>query len=378
MSRKNDLFIFFNNNKKKEDGAQETANTATREESEDRALLINFDAISSASASSSAVVSTPTVATTYKQNFSDESKSSLNQSGETAQNKQTSYPYIQNNLTATAVNATTNDKQRPHYQSLNFNNNNSNPSAESNKGILASSANRNNSGLLVDIGLFSDLEAKTLSQSQISPAYAQHHHLIDKNTNKILNQLAASNSASATANSQNAVSTEPGDTFKLRSKFTNSRLLINFGEEADSQMINQNYAPNENNNLNYSINSYDSISATPGQIMEANDHTQRSNQYTTALDENFDVNILNSTSSSVSDHCHVLKNNSLLDKKRNANVWRKLITVLIMCVLFMIGEIVGGIIAHSISIQTDAAHMAADIAGFFLSIVAIYMSGKGI
>jgi zinc transporter 2 len=42
----------------------------------------------------------------------------------------------------------------------------------------------------------------------------------------------------------------------------------------------------------------------------------------------------------------------------------------------MIGEIVGGIIAHSIAIQTDAAHMAADIAGFFFSIVALYISNK--
>jgi hypothetical protein len=74
------------------------------------------------------------------------------------------------------------------------------------------------------------------------------------------------------------------------------------------------------------------------------------------------------------EHCHVQKN----DIKRNVTVWRKLITVLILCILFMVAEIVGGILAHSISIQTDAAHMAADIAGFFFSIVAIYVSGKGL
>ena len=73
------------------------------------------------------------------------------------------------------------------------------------------------------------------------------------------------------------------------------------------------------------------------------------------------------------EHCHVLKNN----KTRNKTVWRKLITVLILCIFFMIGEIIGGVLAHSISIQTDAAHMAADIAGFFFSIMAIYISFKG-
>lgn len=71
-------------------------------------------------------------------------------------------------------------------------------------------------------------------------------------------------------------------------------------------------------------------------------------------------------------HCHVPKN----DAVRNKTVWRKLVTVLIMCIFFMIAEIIGGILARSISIQTDAAHMAADIAGFFFSIMAIYVSGK--
>ncbi|CAF0714377.1 unnamed protein product [Brachionus calyciflorus] len=74
-----------------------------------------------------------------------------------------------------------------------------------------------------------------------------------------------------------------------------------------------------------------------------------------------------------SDHCHIRK-----EKKpnRNKTVWRKLIIVVILCIIFMIGEIIGGIIAKSISIQTDAAHMASDIVGFFFSIVAIYVSEK--
>jgi hypothetical protein len=348
----------------------------------------------------SAVVSTAATTTTaakYMQNnFSDECKFSptihahintlSNHNREIVQDKETTpHSYVENTLSGTAQTSassatTTYDKQR--YSS----NYNSSAKAEPNRSSVfanTNSRNNNSSGLLVDIGLFADLEANTQSHSQISPAYSQHHRLIDKNTNRILNHSSAPNSASTTANTLNPISAEPGGTFKLRSKFTNSRLLINFDDETDSQMINQNYIPSENNNLNSSINSYDSIVATPAHVInpsgrDPSDSTQRSNQYTTALDDNLNDNHLNSTSSSVSDHCHVLKNNSLLDKRRNANVWRKLILVLILCVLFMIGEIVGGIIAHSISIQTDAAHMAADIAGFFLSIVAIYMSGKGI
>ena len=50
------------------------------------------------------------------------------------------------------------------------------------------------------------------------------------------------------------------------------------------------------------------------------------------------------------EHCHVVKR----DTRTNASVRRKLITVLLLCVLFMVGEIVGGILAKSIAIQTDA------------------------
>ncbi len=72
------------------------------------------------------------------------------------------------------------------------------------------------------------------------------------------------------------------------------------------------------------------------------------------------------------EHCHPIRD----EKMRNKVVWRKLITVLILCIFFMVAEIVGGVIASSIAIQTDAAHMAADIAGFFFSIMAIYVSSK--
>ena len=85
-------------------------------------------------------------------------------------------------------------------------------------------------------------------------------------------------------------------------------------------------------------------------------------------------NTSSTTTRLIDDHCHV---NIAGEKDRNKVVWYKLITVFFLCILFMVGEIVGGILAQSISIQTDAAHMAADIAGFFFSILAIYVSKKG-
>jgi hypothetical protein len=74
-------------------------------------------------------------------------------------------------------------------------------------------------------------------------------------------------------------------------------------------------------------------------------------------------------------HCHVTnKEESEKFKNRNAIATKKLIIVLLLCTLFMIGEIIGGLLANSISIQTDAAHLASDIVGFFLNIIAIFLS----
>lgn len=40
------------------------------------------------------------------------------------------------------------------------------------------------------------------------------------------------------------------------------------------------------------------------------------------------------------------------------------------------GEIVGGYLANSLAILTDAAHMLSDVAGFMISYVAIYLGTK--
>lgn len=43
-----------------------------------------------------------------------------------------------------------------------------------------------------------------------------------------------------------------------------------------------------------------------------------------------------------------------------------------MCFLLMAVEAVGGVIAHSLAILTDAAHMFSDISGFVISIFSIW------
>ena len=85
-------------------------------------------------------------------------------------------------------------------------------------------------------------------------------------------------------------------------------------------------------------------------------------------------NAVNAQTVKLEEHCH---SNIKVDKDRNKTPLIKLFVVFFLCIGFMIGEIIGGILANSISIQTDAAHMATDIIGFFFSILAIIISKKG-
>jgi hypothetical protein len=59
----------------------------------------------------------------------------------------------------------------------------------------------------------------------------------------------------------------------------------------------------------------------------------------------------------------------------NEEAKRKLIMVCCVCSCFMVIEFVGGLLANSLAIMTDAAHLLSDLAGFVISIFAIYISG---
>lgn len=42
--------------------------------------------------------------------------------------------------------------------------------------------------------------------------------------------------------------------------------------------------------------------------------------------------------------------------------------------MFMIVELFGGLLANSLAIMTDAAHLFSDVSGFFISIISIWIS----
>lgn len=71
-------------------------------------------------------------------------------------------------------------------------------------------------------------------------------------------------------------------------------------------------------------------------------------------------------------HCHQSGDGEGVDKRAR----RKLITAAGLCLLFMIAEIVGGVLSNSLAIATDAAHMLTDFASFLISLFAIWMAAK--
>ena len=75
--------------------------------------------------------------------------------------------------------------------------------------------------------------------------------------------------------------------------------------------------------------------------------------------------------SSDSQHCHTARQEGI-DKKAR----KKLIIASILCVVFMIAEIIGGVLSNSLAIATDAAHLLTDFASFMISLFAIWMAAK--
>merc|ERR1719342_1999418 len=70
-------------------------------------------------------------------------------------------------------------------------------------------------------------------------------------------------------------------------------------------------------------------------------------------------------------HCHQSRQEGI-DKKAR----RKLILASVLCLVFMIGEVIGGVLSNSLAIATDAAHLLTDLGSFMLSLIAIHMAAS--
>ncbi|KAF6213465.1 hypothetical protein GE061_011185 [Apolygus lucorum] len=77
---------------------------------------------------------------------------------------------------------------------------------------------------------------------------------------------------------------------------------------------------------------------------------------------------------SIEEHCHQDRSDDLAKTFKKAR--RKLVVASILCVFFMVAEVVGGVLSSSLAVATDAAHLLTDFASFMISLFALYLGQR--
>ncbi|XP_062987395.1 proton-coupled zinc antiporter SLC30A8 [Elgaria multicarinata webbii] len=75
-------------------------------------------------------------------------------------------------------------------------------------------------------------------------------------------------------------------------------------------------------------------------------------------------------------HCHTYSKAHESRKREQCKARRKLCAASVVCIIFMTAEIIGGHIAGSLAIITDAAHILVDLMSFLISIFSLWLSSK--
>ncbi|XP_015232404.1 PREDICTED: zinc transporter 8 [Cyprinodon variegatus] len=75
-------------------------------------------------------------------------------------------------------------------------------------------------------------------------------------------------------------------------------------------------------------------------------------------------------------HCHDNSHAQEDREKEKKGARRRLYVVSVICLLFMIGEVVGGYLAGSLAVMTDAAHLLTDLTSFVISLFSLWLSSK--
>ncbi|KAF6111464.1 solute carrier family 30 member 2 [Phyllostomus discolor] len=75
-------------------------------------------------------------------------------------------------------------------------------------------------------------------------------------------------------------------------------------------------------------------------------------------------------------YCHAGKGPGGHCDPKKERACRQLYVASAICLMFMIGEIIGGYLAHSLAIMTDAAHLLTDFASMLISLFSLWMSSR--
>ncbi|KAM6959206.1 proton-coupled zinc antiporter SLC30A8 [Aplochiton taeniatus] len=75
-------------------------------------------------------------------------------------------------------------------------------------------------------------------------------------------------------------------------------------------------------------------------------------------------------------HCHDNSNAQASREQEKKMARKRLYLVSAVCVVFMIGEILGGYFAGSLAVMTDAAHLMVDFTSFIISLTSLWLSSR--
>ncbi|XP_005394896.1 PREDICTED: zinc transporter 2 [Chinchilla lanigera] len=75
-------------------------------------------------------------------------------------------------------------------------------------------------------------------------------------------------------------------------------------------------------------------------------------------------------------YCHAQKDPSSQYDPKKERARHQLYVASAVCLVFMIGEVIGGYLAHSLAIMTDAAHLLTDFASMLISLFSLWMSSR--
>lgn len=72
-------------------------------------------------------------------------------------------------------------------------------------------------------------------------------------------------------------------------------------------------------------------------------------------------------------HCHFYDEES---RRVDKQARKRLIIASVLCLCFMVAEAIGGILANSLAIASDAAHLLTDFASFMISLFSIWVASR--
>uniref|UniRef100_A0A3P8TUR7 Proton-coupled zinc antiporter SLC30A8 n=1 Tax=Amphiprion percula TaxID=161767 RepID=A0A3P8TUR7_AMPPE len=75
-------------------------------------------------------------------------------------------------------------------------------------------------------------------------------------------------------------------------------------------------------------------------------------------------------------HCHDNSHAQQDREMEKKSARKRLYLVSVICLVFMIGEILGGYFAGSLAVMTDAAHLLTDLTSFIISLLSLWLSSK--